>query len=66
MTVQRRHGKITAVNCKMVSSNGNGGLSSADPILGPAVRIKREWVKKAISKMKRANIGFLVGLLLIL
>ena len=30
----------------------NCGLSSSDPIQGPAVSIKLEWVKKAISKMK--------------
>ena len=31
---------------------GKDGLSPADPILGLAVRIKREWAKKAISKAK--------------
>ena len=30
-------------------------MASADPILGPAVRIKREWVEKAISKMKNGR-----------
>ena len=33
-------------------SETKDGLSSADQILGPADRIKREWMKKAISKMK--------------
>ena len=27
-------------------------MSSADPILDPAFRLKREWVEKEISKMK--------------
>ena len=31
------------------------GLSYADPILGPAVRIKVEWVKTAISKIKSSK-----------
>ena len=35
---------------------GKDGLSSADPKLGPAVRIKRAWVKKAISNIKSSKV----------
>ena len=53
MTVQRRrHGKITSRLLNEEFGWNKDGLLSFDPILGPAVRIKREWIKKAISKMK--------------
>ena len=42
-------------------------MSFANPILGPAVRREREWVKKAISKMNRVKTagpsGFVVEMM---
>ena len=38
------------------------GLSSANPILGPPVRIERVWVKKAINKMKSVKAARPLGI----
>ena len=62
-TVQRsRHGKVTAVLLNEEFEWERDCLSPADPIVGPAFRIEREWVKQAISKMKSGKAAGPLGI----